>query len=365
MSRWLILSSLTLSSGTGIRLKGIAKGLAHRGYEVWLVGEGERDHSIAGMTYVQVEGSVYPLFTAFRLFLANLGTVIRIRPKYCIASKPLPHTVVPALLARCFGAVTFLDFDDLESGYWQGRFWLPFLRFWETVSPRLLHYTCVHTEELAEETYERARIPRSRIMRLNQGVDVALFSTRGTEEVTTKPVLLYAAHLGVAAEGLYFVLHGFRRVAEKGNHVILLVIGGGSLLPLFQKEVKRLRLHGKVVFGGQVEHRHMPKVMGMARAAVNYTPPKNLASRYRSSVKVREYLSMGLPVATNLVGSDLNSFVEFLEVFEAGDIEGFAQAVEQALARGRNESAHRDLENNWAWEVVVSNFLHQLPQPKC
>ena len=364
MSRWLILSSLTLSSGTGIRLKGIAKGLAHRGNEVWLVGEGERDNSIVGMSYVQVEGSVHPLVTALRLFLANLGAVIRLRPKYCIASKPLPNTVVPALLARWCGAVTFLDFDDLESGYWQGRFWLPLLRFWETVSPRLFHYTCVHTEELAEETSERAKIPRSRIMRLNQGVDVALFSPRETEEVTTKPVVLYAAHLGVAAEGLHFVLHGFRCAAAKGNGVILLVTGGGSLLPFFQKEVKRLRLDGKVVFAGQIEHRHMPKVMGLARAAVNYTPPENVASRYRASVKVREYLSMGLPVATNLVGSDLNSFVEFLEVFEAGDIEGFAQALEQALARGRNEDAHKSLENNWAWEVVVSNFLHQLARLK-
>jgi len=364
LSQWLILSSLTLSSGTGIRLKGIANGLARNGNRVYIVGTGEYDHIAKGVNYIQIKGEAGPIITALRLFLANFWAVVRTHPDFCIASKPLPHTVVPALLARWFGTVTLLDFDDLESGYWQGRFWLPLLRFWETISPRLFHYTCVHTEELAEETKERAKIPRSRIMRLNQGVDVALFSPRETEEVPAKPVVLYAAHLGVAAEGLNFVLHGLRYVAAKGTGVILLVIGGGSLLPSFQKEVKRLRLNGKVVFGGQIEHRHMPKVMGLARAAVNYTPPENVASRYRASVKVREYLSMGLPVATNLVGSDLNSFVEFLEVFEAGDIEGFAQAVEQALARGRNEDAHKDLENNWAWEVVVSNFLHQLPQLK-
>jgi glycosyltransferase involved in cell wall biosynthesis len=314
------------------------------------------------MSHVQVAGSVHSLVTALKLFLANLGAVIRIRPEYCIASKALPHTVVPALLARWFGAVTFLDFDDLESGYWQGRFWLPLLRFWETVSPRLLHYTCVHTEELAEETYESARIPRSSIMRLNQGVDVALFSPRETEEVPAKPVVLYAAHLGVAAAGLHFILSGFCKVAEKGTDTILLVIGGGPLLPLFKKEVERLHLNGKVVFGGQMKHELMPKVMGLARAAVNYTPPENVASLYRASVKVREYLSMGLPVVTNLVGSDLNSFMEFLEVFEAGDIEGFAQGVEQALARGRNEDAQAELKNKWAWEVVVGKFLNQLEE---
>jgi glycosyltransferase involved in cell wall biosynthesis len=139
-----------------------------------------------------------------------------------------------------------------------------------------------------------------------------------------------------------------------------LVIGSGPLLPLFKKAAERLQLDGAVVFGGQMKHEHMPKVMGLARAAVNYTPPENTASRYRASVKVREYLSMGLPVATNIVGSDLKSFSPFLNVFEAGDTEGFARAVEQALARGRREDAHREIKNNWAWEVVVGKFLSDL-----
>ena len=362
MSRWLILSSLTLSSGTGIRLKGIAKGLAHRGYEVWLVGEGERDHSMVEMSYVQVEGSVHPLVTALKLFLANLGAVIRIRPEYCIASKPLPHTVVPALLARWFGAVTFLDFDDLESGYWQGRFWLPLLRFWETISPRLLHSTCVHTEELAQEVTDRAGLDSNRVLRLDQGVDVHLFSPWGNEDFPANRVILYAAHLGVAAEGLHFVLKGFKSLVEKRNDAILLVVGGGPLLPRFHQEVKGMGLNGMVVFAGQLHHNLMPKVMKLVRAAVNYNPPENQASRYRASVKVREYLAMGLPVATNVVGSDLNSFIPFLQVFEAGDMDEFVQTMERAIAQGRSQDSSRELRDNWSWEIVVGKFLHELKE---
>ncbi|MBW1946266.1 MAG: hypothetical protein JRJ51_26155 [Deltaproteobacteria bacterium] len=67
---------------------------------------------------------------------------------------------------------------------------------------------------------------------------------------------------------------------------------------------------------------------------------------------------MGLPVATNIVGSDLKSFSPLLEVFEAGNTESFARAVEQALTRGWSENAQRELKNNWAWEVVVG--LRQL-----
>ena len=362
MNQWLILSSLTLSSGTGIRLKGIAKGLARHGHGVWLVGAGERDHCTVGVSYVQVGGSPHPLVTALKLFLTNLSAVIRIRPEYCIASKPLPHTVVPALLSRWLGAVTLLDFDDLESGYWRRRIWWPLFRLLERVSPRLFHFTCVHTEELAQEVTNRSGLHPNRVLRLNQGVDVALFSPRETEEAPAKPVILYAAHLGVAAAGLHFILSGFRKVAEKGPDTILLVIGGGPLLPLFKKEAERLHLNGKVVFGGQMKHELMPEVMGLARAAVNYTPPENTASRYRASVKVREYLNMGLPVATNIVGSDLEPFSPFLEVFEAGNTESFARAVEQALARGWSENAQRELKNNWAWEVVVGKFLNQLEE---
>jgi glycosyltransferase involved in cell wall biosynthesis len=106
----------------------------------------------------------------------------------------------------------------------------------------------------------------------------------------------------------------------------------------------------------------MPEVMVLARAAVNYNPPENTAIRYRASVKVREYLNMGLPVATNIVGSDLEPFSPFLEVFEAGNTESFARAVEQVLARGWSEDAQRELKNNWAWEVVVGKFLNQLEE---
>ena len=360
LSQWLILSSLTLSSGTGIRLKGIAKGLTHHGMGVFLVGAGERNHSGSAIRYIQVKRSARPAITALKLFLANFRAVIRIRPQYCIASKPLPHTVVPALLARWLGAVIFLDFDDLESGYWHGRLWWPFLRFMERISPRLCQFTCVHTEELAAEAREGAKIHPRRILRLNQGVDVELFSPSRNQHSPANPVILYAAHLGVAAQGLHFVLHGFRKVAEKAGGYILLVIGDGPLLPLFERQAQKLHLNGTVVFGGQVEHEHMPRVMGLARAAVNYNPPENQASRYRASVKVREYLSMGLPVATNTVGSDLESFAPFLEVFEAGDTEGFARALEHALAKGRREDAQREIKNNWAWEVVVGKFLEQL-----
>jgi glycosyltransferase involved in cell wall biosynthesis len=258
------------------------------------------------------------------------------------------------------GAVTLLDFDDLESGYWQGRFWLPLLRFWETISPRLLHSTCVHTEELAQEVTDRAGLDSNRVLRLDQGVDVHLFSPWKNEDLPANRVILYAAHLGVAAEGLHFVLKGFKSLVEKRNDTILLVVGGGPLLPRFHQEVQAMGLNGMVVFAGQLHHNLMPKVMRLARAAVNYNPPENQASRYRASVKVREYLAMGLPVATNIVGSDLSSFTPLLQVFEAGDMEGFAAAVEWALAQGPKEDNDQELRENWAWEAVVGRFLHQL-----
>ena len=364
MSQWLILSSVTLSSGTGIRLKGIANGLSRNGNGVYLVGAGDYHPAAPGVKHIQVKGSALTLVMALRLLVANLEAVIRMRPDYCIASKPLPHTVIPALLARWFGAVTLLDFDDLESGYWQGRFWLPLLRFWEKISPRLLHSTCVHTEELAQEVTDRAGLDSNRVLRLDQGVDVHLFSPWGSEDCPANRVILYAAHLGVAAEGLHFVLEGFKSLVEKRNDVILLVVGGGSLLPRFHQEVKGMGLNGMVVFAGQLHHNLMPKVMKLVRAAVNYNPPENQASRYRASVKVRECLAMGLPVATNIVGSDLNSFIPLLEVFEAGDMEGFAAAVERALAQGPKEDTDQGLRENWAWEAVVGRFLHQLYEQK-
>ena len=362
MSSWLILSSLTLSSGTGIRLKGIANGLARNGNRVYTVGTGEYDHIAKGVRYIQVKGEAGPIITALKLFLANCWAVLRTRPDFCIASKPLPQSVIPGLFARVKGAVTLLDFDDLESAYWQGRPWQRLLKFLERISPRLFHFTSVHTEELAKETAERAKMSPRRILRLNQGVDVELFSSAEIENEPVRSVILYAAHLGVAAEGLSFVLEGFRSLARKDPHLLLLVVGGGPLLPRFQAKTRGLGLNNRVVFAGHVDHRFMPRVMRFSRAAVNYLEPESLASRYRASVKVREYLTMGLPVATNVVGSDLSPFLPFLEVFATGDVEGFARAVEQALKRGVRRDAQEELRQNWAWEVVVDKFLSELRQ---
>jgi glycosyltransferase involved in cell wall biosynthesis len=360
LSRWLILSSITLSSGTGIRIKGIANGLVRNGIQVCLVGAGEHGDLATSVKYIQVRGRTTTLATALRLFLANLWAVVRTRPDFCLASKPLPHSVLPALVARWLGADTFLDFDDLESGYWQGRLWGPLLVLMEKLFPKLLHRTCVHTQELAEEVETRARLGRSRVVRLDQGVEIGLFTPRKSNHYTARPVALYAAHLGVAAEGLHFVLEGFHRLEKKNINVMLLVVGGGPLAHRFHQKVRHLRLEKMVLFFDQLPHRLMPEVMNLARVAVNYTSPDNPASRYRASVKVREYLAMGLPVATNFVGSDLTPFVPFLEVFKEGDVEAFALAVERVLDQGRSEEACRELREKWAWEVVVGRFLREL-----
>ena len=362
MSRWLVLSSLTLSSGTGIRLKGIANGLARNGNRVYIVGTGEYDHIARGVNYVQVKGEAGPIITVLRRFLANFGAVVRTHPDFCIASKPLPHSVIPGLFARVMGAVTLLDFDDLESAYWQGRPWRPLLRLMEKLFPRLLHCTCVHTHELAEEVKSQAGLKPSRVLKLEQGIEPSLFKPQEAAYYTEGSVVLYAAHLGVAAEGLHFVLQGFHSLASQGKNFVLLVVGGGPSFPRFSKRVQKLGLEGRVVFAGQIPHRQMPKFMSLARAAVNYLPPESPASRYRASVKVREYLAMGLPVATNLAGSDLSAFLPFLHVFEAGDVEEFVQTMERAIAQGRSQDSSRELRENWSWKVVVGKFLHELKE---
>ena len=362
MSRWLILSSLTLSSGTGIRLKGIANGLVRNGHVVYLVGGGDHGDLAPGVNLIRVRASLNPVLTAFRLLFANFMAAIRIRPEFCIASKPLPHSVLPALLARTMGSFALLDCDDLESGYWKGRPWQPLFRLMESLFPRFLQITCIHTQELAEEVLVRAGLKPWRVIRLNQGVEASLFTSEQKEKYHSKPVVLYAAHLGVAAEGLRFVLEGFRHLANKDKDVTLLVVGSGPLLPTFQAKARELELNGRVVFAGFIPHRLMPEVMGLATAAVNYAPPENSANRYRASVKVREYLAMGLPIATNLVGSDLVPLRPFLQVFEAGDLNGFAIAVARALSQEQPNEACREIKRNLAWEVVIVSFLREFQQ---
>jgi glycosyltransferase involved in cell wall biosynthesis len=75
---------------------------------------------------------------------------------------------------------------------------------------------------------------------------------------------------------------------------------------------------------------------------------------------VREYLSAGLPVATNVAGSDLKSFEEFVEKFEPGDPISFARALECALKKGENPGARAKIGVRWSWDAVAKRFLKEL-----
>lgn len=315
-----VIPSITLNSGTGIRLKGMCNSLNSLGHE------------------------------------CSLSSIKS--PDFVIASKALPNSCISALLKRSPKTKAILDFDDLEWSYWESN-WLmksAMLASERFFLKRFDYYT-VHTQALKEYLKKEYKIPESRILFFGQGIDCKMFSKSRPDRKSQK--IVYAAHLGAAARDIAEIFNAFASVSEEFPNARLEVIGDGMFRKDFEK--KAAQISGKISFTGYVRHERMPEKFSDATLAVNYMAG-SLANKYRSSIKVREYLASGLPTVCNSIG-DASLFSKFTRQFKTGDFSSFRKALRAELEKpgfSRAERGREFVRKNWDWKVVAQNFLKEL-----
>jgi len=315
----LIIPSITMKSGTGIRLQGLATSLG-------------KYHTVA---IGKMKG-----------------------PDIVIASKSLPQSCIPALLKR--KCVKILDFDDLEYSYHSGTWKEPILKWCDHFFPKRFDFITTHTEGLRQYLINDVGIERKKIIMLPQGVDYDMLQKtdhktqkliKNNYKLNGKKVLMWAGHRGVASTGLSMVVIMSSLVnAYQPINVRLFVVGSG----IFYNSP--ISAHTP-----EVPHEEMPDYFRCADVLVNYyddTP----ANHMRSSIKIREALACGLPVITNLVGEIKDIFQPYVYELKKGDPEGFDKAVLKALESpdARTARGREFVRKNYDWKVVAAKFNKDL-----
>ena len=213
-----------------------------------------------------------------------------------------------------------------------------------------------HTKPLENYIVKELGIKRDRIIFLPQGIDFSMF-----EKVKWKPTkpkrIVYAAHLGVAAKDVDIILKVFKRVVAKEKNVRLQIIGSGQYLQHFKDMAKEMGIGGSVDFLGYVKHENIPGIIAKASVAVNYLRDTQ-ANRYRSSIKVREYLTIGIPTVCNIIG-DISIFSKYVYGFKTGDLEDFENKILKALKNPNKQMLVRGrkyIRENWDWSKVTVDF---------
>jgi glycosyltransferase involved in cell wall biosynthesis len=354
----LILPSIRLDSGTGLRLIGLADSLAELGHDVCLAGPGLQG-KLKHARYVEIKkrcGIKKIIFSTF----SNIRLLKKMESDVIIASKAHPVSCIPAIIAGG-RAKKILDFDDLEHAYWKNPLKRAFLKTMEKILPDFFDYITTHNEDLKAYLIENVGVPERKILLLPQGIDAKMFRKEKTGlskklGLEKKKTVLYAAHLGPAAADLGVVFEAIKNLRDRAT---LLVIGDGIKLRYYKNLAREMGLDN-VVFTGHVKHEAMPQYLSIADAAVNFMR-SSPANRCRASIKVREYLAFGLPTVCNIVGSDLKIFEEYVYPFRENDMRSFEKALLDALEdRAQKAGKAKNYMQRWDWGTIAKAFEKQL-----
>jgi len=296
-----------------------------------------------------------------RTLVPNCWLALTGRADMAAGFKPHLNVTLPLLICKLRGMPTWIDVDDLDHAYRQG--WVArAVELSQRPFPRLFRIVSYHNARLREFLLTRMRCRQGQLLRIEQGVDSEVFGAPARAAKTSdieqafglagKRVAIYTAHLNVASD-LEPVLAAWQHVVPQLPDAFLLVVGGGPLLDQYRRTVQAMRLTAQVCFTGEVPHQDVPAHVALARVALLYLSPR-LASDYRCSLKLREYLAAGLPVACNDVG-ELKEFAQL--TYQCGsDPRVFAATIVRVLrggGDGREQAARAYAREHLDWRRIV------------
>ncbi len=348
--RILVLSSEHLQTGSSVRGFGVACALRRIGHEVDFLSTGE----------------YLPLRLDRVLALPKWLTKVSQGYDVVVSIKPYANASVPALIASARSdrsdCMSVIDVDDLDHAYRAGLLslgikaaQLPFLRFADLI-------TC-HTESLRRYLTADLGIERDDVYRLEQGVDPAIFdqslwqsapgqTVRGAAE--SGPVL-NVCHFDVAAD-LGELLQAFAMAIRLDPGMRFVMVGGGPMLGRCKGLAQEMGLTPFVSFEGPQPPSEVARRILTAGTCTVYYGDRE-PNRYRSSLKLREYLWMGKKVVSTNVG-ELADFAPYTYQSPPAP-EDFAQRLVEVASIGESRRARRGrrfVRSRFSWTRIARDF---------
>jgi len=226
--------------------------------------------------------------------------------------------------------------------------------------PRFFDAITTHTLNLKNYIIKNLNVPERKIIFLPQGIDFSLFKNVKWKPSKQKKII-YAAHLGLAALDMDVILKVFKEILNEEKDIKLQIIGSGPYLKYFKNLTEEMGISNTVEFLGYIEHESIPQIISEASVAVNYLR-NNFANQYRSSIKVREYLAVGIPTVCNIIG-DISLFSDYVYSFPTENYGIFKKQILKALKNPDKEKSRRGrdfIRKNFDWDVIIAKFKDDL-----
>ena len=314
---------------------------------------------------------IYPPFNSLPLMLDFILSMVYYffaimnrKPDFVIIQKPYPNTVLPALVLKAAGARLIMDIDDMDSGYRTGLTGA-FIKWLQHGLTKNADLITSHNSELIKAILKELPEYKTRIYRLNQCVDLDLFSPGKASKSGIKAIkkanagkkmLFYMANLNIAS-CLDGILEAMTHI--KDDNIILHVAGGGPLLGKYMRAAAKKRLLKKVFFLGPLPRsRAAEYIMASDLCLVYYN--EEPVNRYRASMKLREYLAMSKPVVATSVG-EIRDFKD--SVYLCRPAPGaFAAEITKRLKTldKREKKGYKVIRRDYDWGKETRRFYEYL-----
>lgn len=341
--------------GSSYRARALFRLLVSHGFNVYYVESNYKGDS--NIISVSQKDSIFGY-----LFATLKRIILCIRFDYDILyfQKAWPFNLPCLLVAKLRGKKVAIDFDDLDS-FWQSSKFRQFITaFSENWMPGLSDLITTHNQYLKRYLSEKSD-DRKKVFLVPQGVDTTLFDpgryNREDEKkrlgLSSKTVYCFLGSFTIgSAKDLHIILKAIKRVCQKRENTLFMIIGGGGpLQESYLGLIKELELVEDVLITGRVPQSKVPGYLAASDVGLVYMED-NMANRMRMSLKLMEYLAMELTVIGHIVGETHELFGRYCFLSEPG-----AEALSQTILRVTSkslgkESARSIIQAHYDWRVI-------------
>lgn len=342
--RALVLSALSLGTGSGLRASYLQRALARLGW----------DASLAAPRGGPKPFSAELALGAPRLMLAANG-----RFDLAVAVKPYPDAWLGLAVARLRGAAVVVDVDDDDGGY-RGGLLGALTKVLQAPAFAVAPWISSHHPLLREKL--AAKHGADRVLELAQGVDLQVFQARQAGAPRPKgleaaqPLLAFTAHLNVACQ-LDVLLPALGPWLQRHPGAVLAIAGHGPEAERFK--ALAAPWGSQIVFLGAVSPMEAAALLACADASLSAYGPGD-GNRFRVPMKVAESLAVGTPVVSNLVPglAPLQGYLHLTSL----DPGAYGAALDQALRADdeRTREGQAWVRRHLDWDRVAAGLLQQL-----
>ncbi len=255
------------------------------------------------MNTKEITQRTWPSFLPLRILMVAkqaLVSMIKIRKGDVVyASAPLIASSLPAVLVKTLKRNKLVvDWDDAFTDFSVKKPSRFSVNYWEYKALQMADKVVVVSKTL--ESIAVKMKGRENVLYLPNGVDTQRFVSKNKKHVGV--IVGVSGYIGKM--GNRFAYQEMAEAAEQISDARFLVVGHGKGLRDFRAYVKKKGMEERFSFAGFVPHDRMPGIMD--KMDICLVPMGDFfTSRARSSVKLKEFMSMGKAIVATRVGENI------------------------------------------------------------